>query len=658
MYVIQLHSWRILKHMRSILLTDGEFTGMIRALRALPFPVRIVGFVSSDRAAHTAMLDASYVPPSGNGDAYYDFLTEIIRKEGIDTVFPIVTLDLEYIAERAAEIEKLTGARVITPSPEAVRVLNNKYLLYEALKEDGILGPSVPGYARVLTFGELRSAVRDFSGRNTPCVIKPVRGENAEGFLRLIDRREYEERVLSGNPEHLASLDIFDSHDDEEKLPGERLVMPYLPGREYDVDTVSEDGKLLAVTMRENAEMYGGLSACTKTCFNEKLLLYVKRLADMFRLSGLACISFREDENGEIKLLEVNPRAMGSISMSAICGNNLLEYILCGKKEAPKEPVITRAGVTASLYNDLITVIDEEREEWRRFEEIDRERYEWFHGKVRTRMTDLTYSCRLAWNRKYDIRWTVMEDCLVMISDADAYMLMPLGDYDAEKLRRITDRVRSYFISRGLPFQILCIDGSKLSLFEKLGYSGAELSFSEDYSDYLYNADDLRTLKGRKYSGKRNHLAHFLNLYPDYEYRSLTPEYFAECLALAGEWSAEHGAGIDDTDASDYRMIEAVFDSWDRTGCRGGMIRIGGKIRAFSIGSVHGDTAFIHFEKADTAYEGLYAAINRMTLENEFPEVIYVNREEDMGIEGLRAAKESYYPCERIRKYRMTFKRS
>ena len=489
MYVIQLHSWRILKHMRSILLTDGEFTGMIRALRALPFPVRIVGFVSSDRAAHTAMLDASYVPPSGNGDAYFDFLTEIIRKEGIDTVFPIVTLDLEYIAEKAAEIEKLTGARVITPSPEAVRVLNNKYTLYEALKEDGILGPSVPGYARASTFGELRSAVRDFSGRSIPCVIKPVRGENAEGFLRLIDRREYEERVLSGNPEHLASLDIFDSHDDGERLPGERLVMPYLPGREYDVDTVSEDGKLLAVTMRENAEMYGGLSACTKTCFNEKLLLYAKRLAEVFRLSGLACISFREDENGDIKLLEVNPRAMGSISMSAICGNNLLEYILCEKKEAPKDTVITRAGVTASLYNDLITVIDEEREEWRRFEEIDRERYEWFHGKVRTRMTDLTYSCRLAWNRKYDIRWTVMEDCLVMISDADAYMLMPLGDYDVKKLRRITDRVRSYFISRGLPFQILCIDESMLSLFEKLGYSGAELSFSEDYSDYLYNAD-------------------------------------------------------------------------------------------------------------------------------------------------------------------------
>lgn len=654
--------------MKSILLTDGEFTGMIRALRALPFPVRITGFVSSENAAHTALLDAAYVPPRGTGDDYFDFLTDVIKREKVDAVFPIVTLDLEYMAQKAQEIFDLTGAKVITPSFEAIRVLNNKFLLYEALKDDAVLKDAVPFYLVAGTFGELRGAVADFSAKNVSCVVKPVRGENAEGFLKLTDRKEYEERVLKGTAGHTAALSIFDSHPDDECFNVERLMMPYLPGREYDVDVAAKDGKLLAITMRENTEMYGGLSACTTTCHNEKLLSYAQRIVETFNLSGLSCISFKEDESGNIKLLEVNPRAMGSINMSAMCGNNLLNYILDEKAEIPESPVVTRAGVTASLYSDLIIVKDEcvddvkagdDLTEWHRFEEIDVGYYDKFYSAVRTRMTDLTYSCRYAWNSVYDIRWAVMEGCLVMISEgsgqSDAFMLTPLGDFDEDALRRIIDRVRPVFERKGLPFRILCIDESQLHIYEELGIPGAGISFNDDFSDYLYDAEDLRTLKGRKYSGKRNHLSHFLKDHPDYEYRALAPDYFSDCLSLTREWAASRGSDLDDPDESDYRMIEAVFNNWGRIKCRGGVIKIDGKVKAFSIGSVHGDTAYIHFEKADAAYDGLYVAINRLTVENEFPKVSFVNREEDLGIEGLRKAKESYYPCGRIRKYKMNF---
>lgn len=252
-----------------------------------------------------------------------------------------------------------------------------------------------------------------------------------------------------------------------------------------------------------------------------------------------------------------------------------------------------------------------------------------------------------------------MEDCLVMISEgsgqSDAFMLTPLGTFDVETLRRIIDRVRPVFEDRGLAFRILCIDGSQLPVYEKLGMPGAVISYNDDFSDYLYNAEDLRTLKGRRYSGKRNHLSHFLKSHPDFEYGSLGPELFEECLELTREWASARDTDIDDADLSDYHMIETVFNNWDRIKCRGGVIRISGKVRAFSIGSVYKDTAYIHFEKADTAYDGLYVAINRFTIENEFPEAAFVNREEDLGIEGLRKAKESYYPCDRVRKYKVTF---
>ena len=85
---------------------------------------------------------------------------------------------------------------------------------------------------------------------------------------------------------------------------------------------------------------------------------------------------------------------------------------------------------------------------------------------------------------------------------------------------------------------------------------------------------------------------------------------------------------------------------------RGGCIRIDGKLAAFALGSLlNGDTAVIHFEKADAAYDGLYAAINMLVLKNAFPEVKWVNREEDMGIPGLRKAKESYNPVRQVHKY-------
>ena len=98
--------------------------------------------------------------------------------------------------------------------------------------------------------------------------------------------------------------------------------------------------------------------------------------------------------------------------------------------------------------------------------------------------------------------------------------------------------------------------------------------------------------------------------------------------------------------------MRQLFREMHRLDVRGGCIRIDGKLAAFALGSeLNGDTAVIHFEKADAAYDGLYAAINQMVLQNAFPDVRWVNREEDMGILGLRKAKESYGPVRQVHKY-------
>ena len=142
-------------------------------------------------------------------------------------------------------------------------------------------------------------------------------------------------------------------------------------------------------------------------------------------------------------------------------------------------------------------------------------------------------------------------------------------------------------------------------------------------------------------------------MYPDYEYESLTSGIFDECLKLVRIWASDKGVDIADTSDSDYYMIKRIFDNWDKLDARGGAVRIDGQIVAFSIGSIgREEVGFIHFEKADIRYEGLYAAINRLVLENEFPNIRYVNREEDLGSPGLRQSKESYLPICKVKKWR------
>ncbi len=103
-------------------------------------------------------------------------------------------------------------------------------------------------------------------------------------------------------------------------------------------------------------------------------------------------------------------------------------------------------------------------------------------------------------------------------------------------------------------------------------------------------------------------------------------------------------------------MIERIFRDWEKLDMRGGAIRIGGKVVAFSIGSIgRPDTAYIHFEKADTDYDGLYVAQCKYVAASAFPEVKYINREEDLGIPGLRQSKGSYHPIAMVDKYKIEF---
>ena len=166
---------------------------------------------------------------------------------------------------------------------------------------------------------------------------------------------------------------------------------------------------------------------------------------------------------------------------------------------------------------------------------------------------------------------------------------------------------------------------------------------SVDDEDYIYETEKLISLSGKKYHSKRNFVNRFEANY-SYEYLPLTGENVLECLPALEEWFARHHEKMLFY-FDEHEAILELLHNFDALGLKGAAIKIDGKIRAMTIGEfLPPDTAHIIIEKADIDYPGLYAVINRKFLEREWAGTKLVNREEDMGVEGLRKAKQSYHP--------------
>ena len=171
-------------------------------------------------------------------------------------------------------------------------------------------------------------------------------------------------------------------------------------------------------------------------------------------------------------------------------------------------------------------------------------------------------------------------------------------------------------------------------------------------ADYIYKATDLINLSGKKYHGKRNHIAKFNKLY-NWSFEPISIENKKECIELVKQWYKENiysksTSGIDD----EIQALYTALEYFEELRFQGGLIKVDDKPVALTIGEKINDDVFvIHFEKALSEYQGSYAVIN-----NEFAKIFlsgykYINREEDLGIEGLRKAKLSYHPAIILEKY-------
>ena len=230
--------------------------------------------------------------------------------------------------------------------------------------------------------------------------------------------------------------------------------------------------------------------------------------------------------------------------------------------------------------------------------------------------------------------------------------LFPIGEGDK---KAALDAVIHDAQTRGIPCRFTGMLESECTLLEQLYPGQFHYHPDRDSFDYVYDINDLADLKGKKFQKKRNHLNRFWQNHPDALLTPITEENLDRCRRLAEKWyqlrlaADPHG---------DFRMeqvaITRALDHWQALGLEGLLLRCGEEDVAMTIGSAFGgDTFDIHFEKALDIADGAYAAINNgfaKYLREKYPQVQYLNREDDMGLEGLRKAKLSYNPHHMIEK--------
>ncbi len=265
-------------------------------------------------------------------------------------------------------------------------------------------------------------------------------------------------------------------------------------------------------------------------------------------------------------------------------------------------------------------------------------------------MSGLCFNNRFAWSLGKFYYYKVIEGkaCLYTKGEkglAPRHIIFPLGAPDAGALKKIADHYYPEFRKNGEPLRMMYVPEDRIAILRDLEGYEVQVVHKTDYDEYVYDASDLVELSGKALRAKKNQLNKFHRDCSSCSYHTLTAEDMDECLKLTEEWCEAKGVDKFDVLNSDYIPIKIIFENFSSLRIRGGLIRLFNKVIAFSVGSEPlDDTAFIHFEKADQTISGTNVAIVSETIRNEYPEVKFVNREEDMGIEGLRIAKQSFGP--------------
>ncbi|MCL5408734.1 MAG: phosphatidylglycerol lysyltransferase domain-containing protein [Candidatus Omnitrophica bacterium] len=275
-----------------------------------------------------------------------------------------------------------------------------------------------------------------------------------------------------------------------------------------------------------------------------------------------------------------------------------------------------------------------------------------FFWKYQSEISEMTFTNIFIWRQYYQPRWAIYKDWIFIIYNivSSLYGLMPIGPgVRIEPVQILLDYLKE--------------SGEKNPSIQRADKRIAEeiknsqmffITPSREYFDYVYLSKNLIELPGRKYHSKRNHIKRFQGKY-SFTYERFKEEYVKECLEIADKWYQANRSEDDLDLLGEMCAIKEILSHFSQLDIVGGVIKIDNNVEAFTFGEkLNNSTGVVHIEKANPDIPGLYQVINQKFSQDTFKDVEFINREEDLGIEGLRKAKDSYYPQFFIEKYKIS----
>jgi len=267
------------------------------------------------------------------------------------------------------------------------------------------------------------------------------------------------------------------------------------------------------------------------------------------------------------------------------------------------------------------------------------------------RICDNTVGGALMWRDYFSVEYAEYNETVVFKAQVKYHnnitaFSMPLG----KDIYGCVDQVVRYCRERGIPVAFCTVTDEDIKALSTV-FRDYRLFKESDWSDYIYRAEDLVGLSGRKYSGQRNHINYFVRTFEDFSFEVID----GENLEQVREFYALYGAGVNldsEVFAEEHVKTTEVLENYELYGLSGALLKVNGSVIAFSIGEIINNVLFIHIEKADSQYRGAYQVISHEFAKHFASSAVeFINREEDVGDEGLRISKNSYHPCEIIEKY-------
>lgn len=327
--------------------------GIIKSLRKITErKIEIFGGdAKPDNSVGAGLLDKLFLIPFPESPDFIEKVLHICVSEKIDVIIPLVTRELSLFAANKKLFSK-NGISVSVSDPEPLNTANNKYLLMKFCRENRI---PVPSFHLVKSLEEFRMAAGKLGYPSEKICFKPPVSNGLRGFRIIEDGQDRLFSLINEKPNNIyISFDEFISICNSAKTFPELLLMEYLPGEEYSVDVIVDNGRFISAIPRSRDHIKMGISFVGTVIKDAEIIEFSRQLVEGLKLNGNIGLQFKRDKNGIPKIIESNPRVQGTIVLCTAAGENMVyEAVKLGLGEEPPVPEINWGVKMVRYWDEL-----------------------------------------------------------------------------------------------------------------------------------------------------------------------------------------------------------------------------------------------------------------------------------------------------------------